>query len=360
MYSTLLPLGFIISFISCIFLIYLDKRAAESGEINIRKSPQTLHTKSISRFGGVSLVIALSLTSLLYGYNWNNSVLFQAGVLSLPAFIVGFLDDLKFYMKPLFRLILILPVPIIYFYYFDLRIVNLDIGFLDSFLELEIMALIFLCFSIVGMINAFNLIDGINGLLGSYLLSIILALNIVEAAVGEPILSIPDNFRLFTNMLLGALLAFLILNYPFGKIFMGDAGAYYLGAITCFGLIYIHLENNNSPWAVMCILAYPFTDLVFSVFRKKIIMKKDAMEPDAQHLHHLIFKRLKKLHFKNERARHFFTVIFITAFNIPYLCLSFFFNNNTPVLIAIFFAYLVSYLLIYFALSPRFLMSNGK
>ena len=141
---------------------------------------------------------------------------------------------------------------------------------------------------------------------------------------------------------------------------MGDAGAYFLGAIVCWGLIYAHLENGNSPWAVMCVLAYPFTDLAFSVIRRKFVTGGDAMQPDAEHLHHVIYKRMKKLKFRHERARHFFTVIFITLFNLPYLSATMYFAENTPALMAIFATYIFSYLLIYFALSPRFLMSNGK
>ena len=359
MYLDFLPAGFLTSLIFSLYLIYLDKKAAQSGDVNIRKSPQTLHRKSISRFGGVAILGSLTLTSLLAGYNWNNSLYFQVGILSLPAFFVGFIDDLKYEIKPLHRILLILPVPILYFYYFNLKVLNLDIGFLDNFLEIEFFALIFLCFAIVGMINAFNLIDGINGLLGSYLLSILFSLVIVEAAAG-PVFEISDDFRRYTNMLLGSLLGFMILNFPFGKIFLGDAGAYFLGAITCFGLIYVHLENQNSPWAVMCLLAYPFTDLAFSVIRKKFILGLSPMTPDALHLHHIIFKRLRKIKFKKERARHFFTVLFITLFNLPYLCLTLYFNEVTEVLIAVFFVYIVSYLLIYFALSPRFLLSNEK
>ena len=359
MYLEFMPAAAILSFCLCLFLIYLDKRAVKSGDSNLRNSPQTLHTKSVSRFGGVAILISLAITSYLAGYNWNNSIYFQVGVLALPAFLVGFFDDLKISVQPWRRILLLTPVPIIYFYYFDLQVLNLDIGFLDNFLEIEFFALLFICFSIVGMTNAFNLIDGINGLLVTYLLSILLALNIVEGAIG-PIFEIADEFRVYTNILLGSLFGFLILNYPFGKIFMGDAGAYYLGALVCFGLIHAHLENNSSPWIVMCLLCYPFTDLCFSVFRKKIILGTKAMQPDAEHLHHIIFKRLGKLKFKHERAKHFFTVLFITLFNLPYLCLSLYFLNNSIVLMFITIAYVISYLLIYFSLSPRFLLSNEK
>ena len=360
MYMDYFPAGFITSFVLCWGLIFLDKKAAASGDINLRQTPQTLHQKSISRFGGVAVIISMSMVLFMAGYGWSNSIYFQVGILSLPAFLIGFLDDLKVNIKPMVRLIFLLPVPIIYFYYFDLKIINLDLGVLDNFLEFELLALLFICFAIIGMINAFNLIDGINGQLVSYLISILLALNIVEYATGDAVFQISDEFRLFTNLLLGALLGFFALNFPFGKIFMGDAGAYFLGAIVCWGLIYAHLENGNSPWAVMCVLAYPFTDLAFSVIRRKFVTGGDAMQPDAEHLHHVIYKRMKKLKFRHERARHFFTVSFITLFNLPYLCATMYFAENTPALVAIFFTYIFAYLLIYFSLSPRFLMSNGK
>tara|TARA_X000000950_G_scaffold14564_1_gene15738 strand:+ start:9952 stop:11034 length:1083 start_codon:yes stop_codon:yes gene_type:complete len=360
MYLDYFPAGFMTSFLLCLGLIYLDRKAAASGDLNLRPTPQTLHEKSISRFGGVAVILSMSLVLIMAGYGWSNSLYYQVGIITLPAFFVGFLDDLKVNIKPMVRLIFLLPVPIMYFYYFDLKVLNLDIGVLDNFLEFEALALLFLCFAIIGMTNAFNLIDGINGQLISYLISILFALNIVEYTSGNPVFQISDEFRLFANLLLGALLGFFVLNFPFGKIFMGDAGAYFLGAIVCWGLIYAHLENGNSPWAVMCVLAYPFTDLVFSVFRRRFITGGDAMQPDAEHLHHVIYERLKKLKFRHERARHFFTVVFITLFNLPYLCATMFFVENTPALMAIFAAYIFSYLLIYFALSPRFLMSNEK
>ena len=84
------------------------------------------------------------------------------------------------------------------------------------------------------------------------------------------------------------------------------------------------------------------------------------MQPDAEHFHHVHLQENEKLKFRHERARHFFTVVFITLFNLPYLCATMYFVENTPALMAIFATYIFSYLLIYFSLNPRFLMSNGK
>ena len=89
------PLSFILSILICIGLMYLDKKAAIAGDINVRKSAQTLHKKSISRFGGVAIYLSTIFTTYLFGFDWNSNA-FLILVLCLPAFLVGFFDDLKF------------------------------------------------------------------------------------------------------------------------------------------------------------------------------------------------------------------------------------------------------------------------
>tara|TARA_Y100001935_G_scaffold20132_1_gene14717 strand:+ start:1446 stop:2534 length:1089 start_codon:yes stop_codon:yes gene_type:complete len=361
MFIGFVPFSFILSVLICLFLAYLDKRAASLGDLNLRKSEQTLHKKSVSRFGGVAIYLSSLLTILFtiyIGLEWEYSDTLNLFLCCLPAFLVGFLDDLKFEIHPRLRLIFLLPVPILFFFYTGVSVTSLDLGFLDDFLEIELFALLFLCFAIVGMMNAFNLIDGINGQLSSYLISIILALKFIEWISGNAI-ELSAEFRYSTNILLGSLAGFLILNL-FGKIFLGDAGAYFLGSIVCIALIMAQQQNGFSPWSVMLILSYPFTDLLFSVLRRKMITGGDAMQPDAEHLHHVIYKRFKKIKFKHDRVRHFFTIVFLSIFNFPYITSAVYFANNTPALMIIFFVYILSYLLIYFALSPRFLLRNEK
>ena len=351
------PLSFILSILFCIGLMYLDKKAAIAGDINVRESAQTLHKKSISRFGGVAIYLSAIITTYLFGFDWNSNA-FWILIFCFPAFLVGFIDDLKFNIDPRLRIVLLLPVPILLFYFADIRVIDLGLGYFDDFLEIEFLALCFLCFAMVGMMNAFNLIDGINGQLSSYLVSIIIALKFIEKISGAD-LPLSDEFRYFTNILLGALAGFFLLNL-FGKIFLGDAGAYFLGSIVCFGLIEAQQSNNLSPWAVMLILSYPFTDLIFSVLRRRFITGGDAMQPDAEHLHHVIYKRFETLKFRHDRARHFFTILFLTIFNFPYIASGVYFANNTPALMSMFMVYIFSYLLIYFSLSPRFLLRDEK
>ena len=81
MYLDYFPAGFITSFLLCLGLIFLDKKAAASGDVNLRPTPQTLHEKSISRFGGVAVIISMTLVLIMAGYGWSNSLYFQVGII---------------------------------------------------------------------------------------------------------------------------------------------------------------------------------------------------------------------------------------------------------------------------------------
>jgi hypothetical protein len=87
------------------------------------------------------------------------------------------------------------------------------------------------------------------------------------------------------------LIPFLIFNYPYGKIFLGDLGAYSLGLI--ISMLTIMLFGGHpeiSPWGAVLILIYPATEIVFSLLRR-VVKGVSIYHPDAHHLH------LKFFHF---------------------------------------------------------------
>ena len=347
-------ISFLISFLVCIFLIYLDKIATKQGDINLRQSPQTLHSKSISRFGGVAVTVSLVTVLFIQGYTIDNSLFFLAIVCCLPAFLAGYLDDLKIEITPKQRLFMLVPVPLLFFYFTNLEVRSLNLGILDDFLQIEMLAILFLVVAIVGMINAFNIIDGVNGLLGSYVFSILFVLQVRDQIFAQELFYLAD-YPAILQTLTGALLGFFVINI-FGKIFMGDAGSYFLGALVCWVLIHQYQTIGASAWSVMLLLSYPFTDLVFSVIRRKFITNHDPMQPDAMHLHHVILKRLGKLKFKKERMKHFLVGLAIFIFNLPYQIIAVYYYKNSMLLMLVFIFYILSYLLFYFSLSPRFLV----
>ena len=67
--------------------------------------------------------------------------------------------------------------------------------------------------------------------------------------------------------------AVFIFNFPFGKLFLGDAGAYLLGALIPVGLIEYTFDNDYSPWFVLAMLIYPVSEVIISVVRKVFFRK---------------------------------------------------------------------------------------
>ena len=122
---------------------------------------------------------------------------------------------------------------------------------------IAIFALMFIVFALIGTVNAFNIIDGFNGLLLGYVLSIAMAISLYGAFNSEFFIS-----NLLNSLFL-AVFAVFIVNFPFGKIFLGDAGAYILGLLVPISLIYYYKVNDLSPWFVLIMLIYPVTKFLF-------------------------------------------------------------------------------------------------
>ena len=127
---------------------------------NIRSSPQTFHKKSTSRLGGIAVYLSLLITTAFFDQSQNYDFLRTALLCSFPVFLTGLLDDLKIDVKPILRIIFMVPSPILFFYLRDIRVESVSINFLDFLLQQELIALAFLIFAIIGIINAFNIIDG--------------------------------------------------------------------------------------------------------------------------------------------------------------------------------------------------------
>ena len=333
------------------FLLWLQNKYLTTP---LRNTAQTFHKKPTSRLGGVAIAFALLIDAFLLSETTAEIQIYRLIILcSIPMFVAGLLDDLFFNIKPWQRIILMLPSPILLFYFAGLRVTNLSLGVLDDFLEQEIFALIFIIFALIGMSNAFNIIDGFNGLLLGYIITLALSIFFYGSF----------NNQLFISSFIYALfyscLAVLIVNSPWGKIFLGDAGAYMLGILVPTALIFYYKINALSPWFVMAMLIYPTVEVLVSIIRKIVYRNMSAMEPDGLHLHMLIYKRVsKKFGFRRVRLRHFVVAIFIFSLNFPFMFFSNVFSTDTKILFAICVWYVLVYLLIYFILLPKYIFKR--
>jgi UDP-N-acetylmuramyl pentapeptide phosphotransferase/UDP-N-acetylglucosamine-1-phosphate transferase len=142
-------------------------------------------------------------------------------------------------------------------------------------------------FVVAGVANAFNIVDGFNGLST-------MCVNIVLAAVAVVAWRVGDG--LITTWALvgiGATLGFFVWNFPAGRIFLGDGGAYFLGFYVAeLAILLMHRNAAVSPMFALLVCIYPVFETVFSIYRKKVLRSMSPGLPDGVHLHMLVYKRL--------------------------------------------------------------------
>jgi UDP-N-acetylmuramyl pentapeptide phosphotransferase/UDP-N-acetylglucosamine-1-phosphate transferase len=91
---------------------------------------------------------------------------------------------------------------------------------------------------------------------------------------------------------IGATLGFLVFNYPLGKLFLGDGGAYFLGFWVAEMAVLLVRHPEINAWKVLGICGYPVIEVMFSIYRRKFIKKVSPGAADALHLHTLIYRRV--------------------------------------------------------------------
>jgi UDP-N-acetylmuramyl pentapeptide phosphotransferase/UDP-N-acetylglucosamine-1-phosphate transferase len=102
-----------------------------------------------------------------------------------------------------------------------------------------------------------------------------------------------DSFLLISELaMIGALVGFLVWNYPGGKIFLGDGGAYLLGFwLGEMSVLLVVRHPEISPWFPMLVLVYPIFETLYSMYRRKIVGGLPPGQPDSMHLHQMIYRR---------------------------------------------------------------------
>jgi UDP-N-acetylmuramyl pentapeptide phosphotransferase/UDP-N-acetylglucosamine-1-phosphate transferase len=143
------------------------------------------------------------------------------------------------------------------------------------------------CFAVAGVANAFNIIDGYNGLSSMVAIIILGGLAYVAFQVGD------IQIMIAALAMIGALLGFLVWNYPHGLIFLGDGGAYLVGFwIAELSVLLTARHPEVSKWFPLLLCIYPIFETLFTIYRRVILKRVHPGMPDALHLHQLIYRRI--------------------------------------------------------------------
>lgn len=269
-------LGFFVSFFVSIACILLTKKCCIGLDSRQNNKPQRLHTSNTSRLGGVGIFFGFLVVFLLnIPFSLQNVLIFLGLFI---VFLAGVLEDVLDTLKPKTRLFIQL--------FGIILMLSSQQGLIQDLSPVVVlpwyMGVLFSLFGIVGVCNAVNIIDGLNGLASGIALIVFGAIAFVAF---ERELDFVFSLAVFAIV---GILGFFVLNFPTGKIFLGDGGAYFLGVLLAF-LLGILSNNGVSAWFGLCVMIYPVWEVVFSIIRRKANGKK-AMQPDGLHLHSLIFK----------------------------------------------------------------------
>ena len=261
-------------------------------------------------------------------------------------FLTGLLSDLDILHSPFFRIIFQIIIIVVYLFLFDNFVSSIRVDFFDNLLNIFFIKLFFTSFCILVLINGTNFIDGVNTLVVGYF--ILVASNVLYLTEVNNL----DLDILLVSTCLTCLVVIYIFNF-FGKIYLGDGGAYLISFVV--GVTLIKFSNDNylvSPYYIVALLWYPAYENLFSIIRKKISKKSPSM-PDNEHLHQFIYLYLDKLFNINKNFSNTLSGILICLYNLFYFLFIFDEYNQTETLAYSIIFNVLFYNLLYFLLRKK-------
>ena len=335
-------------FIAQFIIFYIFNKLIKN-KLNTYSAIQKIHSGEIPRIGGLIFFIPfiIYLISVILSKSLNLIPLLISAII---IFIFSFYEDLKQSLSPKLRLIMIFIAILLFCNLTELP--NVNIPLLNTITQFLIFKKIIFILSIVLIINGFNFIDGLNGLSSFNFLTILTANYYLAYLYNDFIIL---NFILNIGVLS---LTPLVFNFPFGKIFLGDSGSYSFAFIAGSITIVLFHRNPEIPTLLaLLILAYPITEMIFSISRKFFI-GISPMSPDTNHLHHLFYKNIfgmEKLT-KNNLASILMLPIWVCPFLLCYISINYHILNN----LILYTIYFLLYFIIYFLLNRRLINSSFK
>jgi UDP-N-acetylmuramyl pentapeptide phosphotransferase/UDP-N-acetylglucosamine-1-phosphate transferase len=187
------------------------------------------------------------------------------------------------------RLLATMASGVLGWYITGVSLTSIGVPGLDQLLAWVAFSVIFTAFAVGGVANAVNLIDGYNGMASSFLVIALLALASVAADVGD--VALAQTALLFAAGFLGLLLV----NWPLGKLFLGDSGAYLGGFLLAWLCVLLTNRNESvSPFAALLVCVYPVTETIYSLCRR-LRSGTQPDQPDTKHLHNMVCSQLMPL-----------------------------------------------------------------
>ena len=311
------------------------------------KGKQRVHEGETPRLGGIIIYLFL----LIFSFFPSNLVFtkdLQLILLCLlPMVLLTSTEDLTFNVGYKVRLLglALSATTLIMFSITSLPAVDNIIVISDLFHN-PVFSFAFFTLCLVALANGCNFIDGMNGLFGFYIMGALMSCLQLSFIVQDTYLSKPILLYVFL------MTVFLVINYPWGKLFMGDTGAYLMALLIGVWVInFFGAYESISSWNAGIIFFYPIAEVTFSIIRK-LLQKKSPFMPDREHLHLKIYDIFNTT-LKKPRLSNNLTTIFLAIFWLgPPLILPWVYYSQPMVALAILILSLV-YVVLNFVIPER-------
>ncbi|MNI19053.1 putative undecaprenyl-phosphate N-acetylglucosaminyl 1-phosphate transferase [compost metagenome] len=281
-------IGFIIALGLALGLTPLVKKFAfKVGAMDVPNA-RKVHTRVMPRLGGLgiylSFIIALFLLIPFIPHTFTvreMNFLWAFVVGGSMILLLGAFDD-RFDLSAKFKFVIQIATACVVVFGFDIRLEFANIPF-HTYSSVESwIAIPFTILWIVGVTNAINLIDGLDGLAAGVSAIAIGTIAVMAFIMGNVIVA------LLCLLLLGSIIGFLFFNFHPAKIFMGDSGALFLGfslaMLSLLGFKQIAIVSFLTP---LILIGVPLSDTMFAILRRWM-QKKPIFSPDKGHLHHCL------------------------------------------------------------------------
>lgn len=285
-----LILAFLLSLVATLALIrykHLHEKITSDHDLS---GPQKFHTQAVPRIGGAGIFVSIAITSTSAALIFNlerGFLLLQLIGFALPTFVAGLAEDLTKRIGVKTRLVATAITAALSGYFLNTWVSQIQVPGIDSILAIYWVSAAFTVVAITGLANAYNIIDGFNGLASMVAIISLLAIGYIAFKVNDSLLAST------CLIVIGAIGGFFTWNYPRGLIFLGDGGAYLIGfLIAVLSILLVKRNPSVSPWFALLVNAYPIFETIFTIWRRRIHQGKNPGLPDGAHFHSLIYRRL--------------------------------------------------------------------
>ncbi len=271
------------SFALCVLLV-LTKRWHGALTMDHVDGIQKFHTDPTPRIGGVPIVLGLVVA-------WSKApadiqalitVILFAG---LPALIFGVLEDITQRIGVMQRLLATMASGLLAWWITGESLTRVDVWGLDWLLSFTLVSVVFTAFAMGGVANSINIIDGFNGLASIMSTLAFIGYALIAWQVGD------TQLAAVALVLAACVWGFFWVNWPLGKIFLGDGGSYFIGfALAWVAVMLIERNPGVSAFAALVVCVHPVTEVLFSIYRRRLKQLHPGY-PDRLHFHSLVKQR---------------------------------------------------------------------